>query len=100
MRMIESNRLMEESLRHQEMEKDSMADEEEHLPSSEHLATTLGMSAHRMQVMKASFFATDPEPEEYDYGMSTIPPPRPSMFDIPARPSPIPKMEESMTDRG
>ena len=56
-----------------------------------------------MQVMKASFFAMDPEPEEYEYygsKSSTIPPPRPSMFDIPARPSPIPKMEESMSDRG
>ena len=86
-------------------DKDKLDDEmdEDHMPSSEHLATALGMNAHRMQVMKASFFATDPEPEEYDYSMrsgGTAAPARQSVFDVQAKPSPIPKLEESMSDRG
>ena len=50
MRMIEDQRLMEESLRRHEMAKSAGMEEtedEEHMPSSEHLATALGMSAHR-----------------------------------------------------
>ncbi|XP_066286606.1 nuclear pore complex protein Nup98-Nup96-like isoform X2 [Branchiostoma lanceolatum] len=79
--------------------------EEEVVPSSHRLATHLGMSAHRMQVMKASFFGDEEEGEGMDYkpvfggmsGKSSLrgsAPPSGSASPLPHR------MVESKMDRG